>query len=133
MSSSSLGWLDLAQDPHKVSQHLSLIFSSVFNHFPQKFSLEFSLKTDVYFEKQSNSVLPVLKLRSLTTMSELFRRGNDFDDVLKQLNEVFHDDIAELWAERHFSWSPVSSSLESSEQSCSFSFLTFLTPKNLKI
>jgi hypothetical protein len=57
-------------------------------------------------------------------MSELFRRRNDFDDVLKQLDEVFHDDIAELCAERHFSWSPVSFTLESSEQSCSFSLLT---------
>jgi hypothetical protein len=114
MSSHNLAWLDLAQDPKKVGQCL-LIFSSAFNCCPQKFSLEFSLKADVHFEKQPNSRLPVLKLHSHTTMSELFRRRDDFEAVLKQLDEVFHDDIAQLCAERQFSWSPVSVALESSE------------------
>jgi hypothetical protein len=125
--SSNLAWLDLAHDPHNVSQFLSLIFS-VLNRPPQKFSLEFSLKADVHFEKKSNSILPVLKLHTHTTMSELFRRGDDFDDLLKQLDEVFHHDIVELCAERHFSWSPVSVTVESSEWACSFSLVTFLTP-----
>lgn len=48
-------------------------------------------------------------------MSELFQRRDDFDAVLKQLEEVFHDDVAKLCAESHFSWSPVSVALESGE------------------
>ena len=73
------------------------------------------MKADVHFEKQRNSNLPVVKLHSHTMMSELFQRtgGDDFEPVLKQLDEVFQDDIAKLCAEHYFSWSPVS--LESSE------------------
>ena len=91
MSTNSLNWLELTQDPHKVSQFLSW-FNSVFNYHPQKFSLEFTLKADVHFEKQSNSILPVLKLHSCTTMSELFQHRDEFNDVLNQIDEIFHDD-----------------------------------------
>ena len=56
-------------------------------------------------------------------MSELFRHRDDFKAVLKQLDEVFCDDVAELFAERHFSWNPVT--FESSEWPCSFSPVTF--------
>ena len=61
-------------------------------------------------------------------MSELFQHRDDFDAILKQL-----DEIAKVCAEHHFSWSPVSAALESSEQGCHSSFATFLTPENLQI
>lgn len=48
-------------------------------------------------------------------MSDLFRRGDGFEGVLKQIDEVFHDDIANLCAEQHFSWTPVSSTSKSGE------------------
>ena len=83
---------------------------SLFNGCLQKFLLEFSLKADVQFKKQANSksLLPVLKLHSRTMMSELFRRSrDDFDAVLKLLDGVFLDDIADLCAERCFSWNSV--------------------------
>lgn len=115
MSSSNLAWLDLAQDPHNVSSVFWSLVAFFNRRRPQKFSLEFSLKADVHFEKQRNSTLPVLKLQSRTTMSELFWRRDDFNAVLKQLDEVFHDDVAKLCAESHFSWNPVSVTLESSE------------------
>ena len=92
-----------------------LIISSQFNCQSQKFSLEFSLKANVQFERQPNSLLPVLKLDSCTTMSELFSCGDNFEPVLRQLEEVFVGDVAELCAEQHFSWSPVSVTLKSSE------------------
>ena len=114
MSSSNLAWLDLAQDPHDVNHILSCFFSP-FNRCPQNFSLEFSLKADVQFKKQANSLLPMLNLHSRTTMSDLFRRGDDFDAVLKYLDKVFLDNIANLCAERRFSWDPVPVPSNSSE------------------
>ena len=53
-------------------------------------------------------------------MSELLRRGEDFDAVLKQLDEVFRDDIASLCAKRHFLWIPVSVPTISGEYCFSF-------------
>lgn len=117
-SSSSLAWLDLAQDPQDVNHILVIFFFCHFNGCPQKFTLEFSLKADIRFEQQANSLLPVLKLHSRTTMSELFRRGpygDEFDAVLKLLDGVFLDDIANLCAERGFSWNPVPAPPKSSE------------------
>ena len=71
---------------------------------------------------------PVLKLHSCITMSELFQHRDNFDAVLKQLDEIAKD-----CAEHHFSSRPVSAALESSEQGCHSSFATFLTPENLQI
>ena len=65
-------------------------------------------------------------------MSELFTRrlDHDFDVVLKQLNEVFLGDIASICAERHFSWDPVSVTLNSGEHGVVGlgNFVTILTP-----
>ena len=47
-------------------------------------------------------------------MSEFFRHGEGFGVILKQLDEVFLNDIAELCAEQHFSWNPISVTSESS-------------------
>jgi hypothetical protein len=91
-----------------------LIFISS-NHSPQKFSLQISLKADVEFERQSNSFLPALKLHSRTIMSELFRRGEDFDVVLKHLDEIFLNGVADRCAENHFLWNSVPVLLKSSE------------------
>ena len=40
-------------------------------------------------------------------MSELFRCGEDFDVVLKQLEVIFLDGVADRCAEEHISWDPV--------------------------
>lgn len=78
--------------------------------------MEISLKADVQFEQQSNSVLPVLKLHSRTTMSELFRRrGEDFDPVLKHLDEIFLEGVADRCADHQFSWNSVFVPPKSSE------------------
>jgi hypothetical protein len=97
-----------------LSSSFDLYSSGFLTVVPQKFSLEFFLKADVEFKPQANSLLPVLKLHSRTMMSELFTRGG-FDVDLKQLEEVFRDDIAAVCAERHFSWEPVSVTPKSGE------------------
>jgi hypothetical protein len=106
MSSSNLAWLDLAQDPHDVNIFIFPLFS-LLNHRLQRFKLEFSLKADIQFEQHAHSFLPVLKLHSRSTMSEIFRRGEDFDIVLKQLEVIFLDGVADRCAEEHVSWDPV--------------------------
>jgi len=77
--------------------------------------LEISLKADVQFELQANSFMPVLKLHSRSTMSELIRRGGDFDAALKHLDEVFLDGVADHCAGQHFTWKPFPVTLKSSE------------------
>lgn len=70
--------------------------------------MEISLNADVQFEQQSNSFLPELKLHSRTTMSELLRRrGDDFDQVLKHLDKIFLEGIADRCANPQFSWNSV--------------------------
>ena len=132
MSSRKLVWLDLAQDPHDVNIFIFLIFS-LFNNISQRFSLEFSLKADVQFEQQANSFLPILKLKSCCMMSELFRHGEDFDNVLKQLEVIFLDGVADHCAEENISWDPVPAIPQFGELAWNYDLVTIMRVETIPI